>query len=646
MARKSRRSPRADFESLVLRKKANGASIRGIASALGVSEWQVRCILRKDVTRKGRGQPRNKVRLKKVTKSKTGVTRAIVLSDIHIPEHDQAALAIALAYTKDFKPHIIVLNGDIMDMVAPSRFAKDPDDLTTLADEFQETKDFLTGLRKDHPDAEIIYTAGNHECFDDKTEVLTNRGWVHFSELSECDEVASYNMSTGQVEYSVPNARQSLEYTGDMHLVDCEGINFCVTPNHRVVYKQFNSRDKRYGPLKVDFAKDLGFSNGQRLTFPVAGVGCSQDYEDVDDDMLSLCGWLLTDSYLSKDGNKVVIYQSGNKHNMVKGALDKCGIRYTMSSRDRDIKQICGVALKNKPKTQYAFSVCAEDARKLTKLVPTNRVMPEWAYRLSARQARILLGSLIDGDGSRHKAYPETSWMLYGRKSLLDDVQRMCVSNGFRATLSTYRDCQFRLNITSGVDRTVDRVGKSHHLIPYSGKVYCVTTHNGTVVVRREGKPVISGNCRIQKYLFDQAQALASLPELAIDRLLGLDELDIPFKDDTNHVVLGRIRTHHGSIVKKHSGDSARGHMLKEGVSTLIGHIHKLGVVYRTDANGVHVAIENGHLSRPDPDYAGRCPDWQCGFTEVQFDKTGHSMVRQHHILKGRLVVDGVVYTA
>lgn len=315
MARKSRRSPRADFESLVLRKKANGASIRGIASALGVSEWQVRCILRKDVTRKGRGQPRNKVRLKKVTKSKTGVTRAIVLSDIHIPEHDQAALAIALAYTKDFKPHIIVLNGDIMDMVAPSRFAKDPDDLTTLADEFQETKDFLTGLRKDHPDAEIIYTAGNHEY-------------------------------------------------------------------------------------------------------------------------------------------------------------------------------------------------------------------------------------------------------------------------------------------------------------------------------------------RINKYLLDQAPALASLPELAIDRLLGLDELDIPFKDDTNHVVLGRIRTHHGSIVKKHSGDSARGHMLKEGVSTLIGHIHKLGVVYRTDANGVHVAIENGHLSRPDPDYAGRCPDWQCGFTEVQFDKTGHSMVRQHHILKGRLVVDGVVYTA
>lgn len=315
MTRKSRRSPQADFDLLVLRKKANGASIKSIAASLGISEWQVRCIVRKEQTRKCRGSPRGKVRLKKVKKSKANVTRALVWSDIHIPEHDQSALAVAMAYARDFKPHVIVLNGDIMDMIAPSRFAKDPDEVTTLADEFEETKDFLRQLRKEHPDAEITYTTGNHEC-------------------------------------------------------------------------------------------------------------------------------------------------------------------------------------------------------------------------------------------------------------------------------------------------------------------------------------------RVQKYLFEEAPALASLPELSIDRLLDLRELDIAFKDDTNHVILGRVRVHHGSIVKKHSGDSARGHMLKEGVSTLIGHVHKLGVVYRTDAHGVHVAVENGHMSRPDPDYAGRCPDWQCGFTEVQFDNTGHTMVRQHHILKGRLVVDGVVYSA
>lgn len=315
MAKSRTRQPQRDFESLVLRRKATGASVKSIARSLGVSEWQIRCIVRKGATHKVAGKVHGKVRLKKVKKSRTAVTKAIVLSDVHIPEHDQAALAVAVAYMKDAHPDIIVLNGDIMDMMAPSRFPSDPHAVETLADEFAETRDFLTLVRKNHPKAEIVYTIGNHEC-------------------------------------------------------------------------------------------------------------------------------------------------------------------------------------------------------------------------------------------------------------------------------------------------------------------------------------------RLEKYLYDKAPALSSLPELSIERLLRLADFDIAYKDTTDQFMLGSIQVHHGSIVKKHSADSARAHMLQDGASTLIGHVHKLGVVYQTNLQGTTVAAENGHLSRPDPDYAGRCPNWQQGFTEVHFDKSGHTMVRQHHVLKGRLVVDGVVYTA
>ena len=146
-----------------------------------------------------------------------------------------------------------------------------------------------------------------------------------------------------------------------------------------------------------------------------------------------------------------------------------------------------------------------------------------------------------------------------------------------------------------------------------------------------------------EKYLFDRAPELSSLPELSIDRPLQLRETGYTFVGGTEKVKLGRLEVFHGEIVRKDSGASSRGHMNKRGGSVLIGHIHKLGCTYRTDRWGTHVAVENGHLSRPDPDYVVD-PDWQHGFTEVHFSSKGDLCVRQHHILDGRLIVDGKIY--
>ena len=31
--------------------------------------------------------------------------------------------------------------------------------------------------------------------------------------------------------------------------------------------------------------------------------------------------------------------------------------------------------------------------------------------------------------------------------------------------------------------------------VPYAGKVYCASVPNGTLIVRRNGKPMVAGNC-------------------------------------------------------------------------------------------------------------------------------------------------------
>lgn len=149
---------------------------------------------------------------------------------------------------------------------------------------------------------------------------------------------------------------------------------------------------------------------------------------------------------------------------------------------------------------------------------------------------------------------------------------------------------------------------------------------------------------RTEKTVMDKAPALATLDALAIDELLELRKYDIKFVDTSSEVLVGDIEVYHGEICRKGAGASARAHHEKTGVSTLIGHVHKLAVLYKTNKVGTHVMIENGHLAREDCEYM-KNPDWQQGFTCIETTEDGHCQIKQHHIKNGALLADGRLYT-
>ena len=143
----------------------------------------------------------------------------------------------------------------------------------------------------------------------------------------------------------------------------------------------------------------------------------------------------------------------------------------------------------------------------------------------------------------------------------------------------------------------------------------------------------------------DKAEALSALQCLALDDLLGLKELGIEFIDTKSRVLLGDLEIIHGTVVRRHSGASAKAHHDSSGGSVLIGHVHRLGTFYHSNRWGTHVAIENGYLARNDFDYTDR-PNWQQGFTCVEYQKDGEFTVRQHMIQEGVMYVDGIKYEA
>jgi predicted phosphodiesterase len=90
------------------------------------------------------------------------VKELLVISDLHIPYHDEVALEAALMDGKKNKCGAILINGDCVDYFALSRFLTDPRQ-RDIVGEIETTKKVLKYIRKKFPKIPIYWKKGNHE---------------------------------------------------------------------------------------------------------------------------------------------------------------------------------------------------------------------------------------------------------------------------------------------------------------------------------------------------------------------------------------------------------------------------------------------------------------------------------------------------
>lgn len=86
----------------------------------------------------------------------------LVINDVHIPWYDRRALEAAIEYGRRFKIKTVLLNGDIADCYAQSRWETNPQK-RDAAKEMKLLGMFFTWVREVFPNAEIVWKYGNHE---------------------------------------------------------------------------------------------------------------------------------------------------------------------------------------------------------------------------------------------------------------------------------------------------------------------------------------------------------------------------------------------------------------------------------------------------------------------------------------------------
>lgn len=148
-----------------------------------------------------------------------GPARVGILSDIHIPFHDAAALEAAVAECKRHKCDVLILNGDTLDFHKMSRFQKDPE-AREPAEEIRDCVQLMLWLRKQFPKARLIFKQGNHDrryssWIWENAPVLWQLQQVHL------ENVLGWEMAEATGNESVKLESYGWEHASDSTMIMC-----------------------------------------------------------------------------------------------------------------------------------------------------------------------------------------------------------------------------------------------------------------------------------------------------------------------------------------------------------------------------------------------------------------------------------------
>jgi hypothetical protein len=349
-------------------------------------------------------------------------------------------------------------------------------------------------------------------CHDDKTEVMTVEGWKFFKDITKEDLLASVNPETQELIFENPSDIISYDYDGELVCLKHASADFAVTPNHRMLVRKLVDSDRSLSD-KYEFveAKDLGWYSGLMNKVEYKGYSDSDTYEfepifhqhkdKRNGRSYPMNYWLRFLGIYVAEGTLC----SAGKNNNYRIQLAACKDREKEFIRDTlDNISVC----YNESVDRFFFhdkQIYVELAKYGFEGIHTpEKSVPKFIFQLSAENISEFLLGFFMGDGCMNgdsRSYYTSSEKLANDLQILITLSgkwcglysRTSVIGG-RIIRST-GDYDYSLNEWKGKGLSIDKKDYITNEY-YKGKVYCaeVPTYH-TLVTRRNGKVLISGNC-------------------------------------------------------------------------------------------------------------------------------------------------------
>jgi hypothetical protein len=364
-------------------------------------------------------------------------------------------------------------------------------------------------------------TSDKIHCLTLDHEVLTENGWKVYGQLTREDKIATLNKNTLALEYQNPTAIHHYpNYNGKMYKITNSNVDLNVTDEHRMlVSKQKNSK---WQPYELVFAKDIigkhvrylknANWNVQPYQFKLPAMIVNSVLEEekqfnMDDWLVFLGIWVAEgwcNSYTKNGHYKVTI--ASNKQR-VKDALYRVVPNMGYHYKDDDDNKF---DIYNKQLWTYLndYSLGAPEKK-----------LPNWINKLNKEQSRLLIESMVLGDGCYIKGNQNKYLYYTTSKTLAGQFQQLCLHAGWSSNASIHIEAGneteiksrkvvsnhdvIRLSVMKNKNNPTVNHAHVHEqnvqqeeFYDFVGEVFCVTVPNEIFYVRRNGITCWTGNSR------------------------------------------------------------------------------------------------------------------------------------------------------
>lgn len=355
------------------------------------------------------------------------------------------------------------------------------------------------------------YVVVDPACYDDQTEVYTQRGWVLFKDLLDDDLIYSLNPFTLQGEWAGFVDRQVIPYDGTLLYIKSLRVDLAVTPDHKMfnAEKPHIKKGCEVFPTRHFFwsAHDTAeyLRRGNRLQ-QVSAATCSGNKgvsTNRELNLARLMGLHIGDGSLQRNGSNnavnslVFSFAKQRKRDYLERIIEALDIDYyTYDEKPHNPAHSMRKRYRLVSKWLLAEMEWFHDKKTHTKSFPPG------VFDWPEDRKRALLEGLLESDGHKIK---DGNLFVYSTVSpqLAHDIERLAIELGY-TTKQTSRRREYKGKVTrrqyeiSLVDKKPYKTVQKKHVSEgaYKGFVYDVTLEkNHILLVRRNGRSIFSGNC-------------------------------------------------------------------------------------------------------------------------------------------------------
>lgn len=496
---------------------------------------------------------RRREKCKNVISTGTDYQQTFVLSDIHIPFQDDETLRNVFDCIVNNQPKNIVLCGDILDCYSISKFCKRPDRTRNLRDEIAIFYKLMKELKKEIPNTEIHYVLGNHEarleklvlenpglfglkelspqklfrldelgiyyhktkvvlndfiyyhgdvvrkessysakqecidhklkdgisghCFSEDVEILTDKGWKRVIDTEIGERVATIGKNSKSFEWNEVRDKFVYDNYKELYKIKTDDIDLMITDKHGLLgynkdnhkFEEFDASDLAMTNNKYDFLSGAELNN-------LKGINLSEAELRL---IINICA----NAYI--DYKEDCIYWEIRKESRIthlKSLLNKLDIPFKEYHLINGTKSI-------KIERKHSLPI-------ILKYFNEKKLLPNFLKNVNKEQAKIIMDEyklIYDYlTGKENECQ-----LLTVEKEELDLLQEIFAKNGMKFSYietKKFNDKKNYYQISIDLNNYMPVSREDVTIVPYKGKVSCLSVDNGTLIVRSKGKTVVTQN--------------------------------------------------------------------------------------------------------------------------------------------------------